>query len=90
MANTEIISNTDKNSNRGGYRPGAGRKSKYESGPLVTVSFCSTREQKNKIDSLSQKLKLTRGELIEKAVSFFEKSIKQPDENVKKEGENVR
>ncbi len=40
---------TERKETRGGYRPNAGRKTKDASGKAVTVSFCCSPEQKEKL-----------------------------------------
>lgn len=67
------IRNTDKSvkkDGRGGKREGAGRKPKYIGGPVVTVAFCATREQKEQLDQICKTKKMTRGEVIFNALGI--------------------
>ena len=57
--------------NRGGARKNAGRKPKPEQGKAVTVSFCCTPEQKEKLDKAVQDSGLSRSEYLVKKLSFF-------------------
>lgn len=49
---------------RGGYRPGSGRKQKDESGKAVTVSFCCSQEQKEKLKTAVEESGLKQSEYI--------------------------
>lgn len=60
-----------KKENRGGARKNAGRKPKPEQGKAVTVSFCCTPEQKEKLDKAVQDSGLSRSEYLVKKLSFF-------------------
>lgn len=57
--------------NRGGARKNAGRKQKEDGAKAVTVSFCCTPEQKEKLDKAVQDSGLSRSEYLVKKLSFF-------------------
>lgn len=56
---------------RGGARKNAGRKQKEDGAKAVTVSFCCTPEQKEKLDKAVQDSGLSRSEYLVKKLSFF-------------------
>lgn len=60
-----------KKENRGGARKNAGRKQKEDGAKAVTVSFCCTPEQKEKLDKAVQDSGLSRSEYLVKKLSFF-------------------
>lgn len=60
-----------KKENRGGARKNAGRKQKEDGEKAVTVSFCCTPEQKEKLDKAVQDSGLSRSEYLVKKLSFF-------------------
>lgn len=60
-----------KKENRGGARKNAGRKQKEDGAKAVTVSFCCTPEQKEKLDKAVQDSGLSRSEYLAKKLSFF-------------------
>lgn len=60
-----------KKENRGGARKNAGRKQKEDGAKAVTVSFCCTPEQKEKLDKVVQDSGLSRSEYLVKKLSFF-------------------
>ena len=49
---------------RGGYRPGSGRKQKDASGKAVTVSFCCSPEQRDKLRVAVEKSGKNQSEYI--------------------------
>ena len=49
---------------RGGYRPGSGRKKKDVSGKAVTISFCCSPEQKDRLNADVEGSGLSRSEYI--------------------------
>ena len=55
---------TEKKEKRGGYRPGSGRKQKDASGKVVTVSFCCSPEQREKIRMAVKKSGKNQSEFI--------------------------
>ena len=62
---------SEKKENRGGARKNAGRKQKEDGAKAVTVSFCCTPEQKEKLDKAVQDSGLSRSEFLVKKLSFF-------------------
>ena len=60
-----------KKENRGGTRKNAGRKQKEDGAKAVTVSFCCTPEQKEKLDKAVQDSGWSRSEYLVKKLSFF-------------------
>lgn len=62
---------SEKKENRGGARKNAGRKQKEDGAKAVTVSFCCTLEQKEKLDKAVQNSGLSRSEYLVKKLSFF-------------------
>lgn len=63
--------------NRGGARKNAGRKQKEDGAKAVTVSFCCTPEQKEKLDKAVQDSGLSRSEYLVKKLSFFLENTKE-------------
>ena len=63
--------------NRGGTRKNAGRKQKEDGAKAVTVSFCCTPEQKEKLDKAVQDSGLSRSEYLVKKLSFFLENTKE-------------
>lgn len=61
-----------KKDNRGGKRPGAGRKA-FADSPRVVISARVAQETKERIDEL-RKEGFTTGQLIDKLVSGFHKT----------------
>ena len=66
-----------KKENRGGARKNAGRKQKEDGAKAVTVSFCCTPEQKEKLDKAVQDSGLSRSEYLVKKLSFFLENTKE-------------
>ncbi|MBO7638127.1 MAG: hypothetical protein J6S91_04035 [Treponema sp.] len=54
----------EKKETRGGSRPGSGRKKKDKSGKAVTVSFCCSPEQKEKLKTAVEESGLKQSEYI--------------------------
>jgi len=59
-----------KKENRGGARKNVGRKQKEDGAKAVTVSFCCTPEQKEKLDKAVQDSGLTQSAYIASCLFF--------------------